>query len=240
MERKTTPFAFAPITIIEGEQRSGKSETAVTRVVDVTYENMTHIKLKDGTIIKADPVLNDEGYPMIGFAKINGKRMKVPNGSCVIAEDIKIFANFHLKGIRYVFMPLSSIIEHLNDGSLKDCYLIIDEAYIAGDRREGLSPLVKTISKLGWQIGKRHIHFIMCLPDSSVLDLRLQKIETEHIVCSYDEFTRKITMFIKNRKRYKKTREVSYYAPLYWKYYDTDENFELPNIQLARALASVT
>jgi len=78
------------------------------------------------------------------------------------------------------------------------------------------------------------------LPDSSVLDLRLQKIETEHIVCSYDEFTRKITMFIKNRKRYKKTREVSYYAPLYWKYYDTDENFELPNIQLARALASVT
>jgi hypothetical protein len=132
-------------------------------------------------------------------------------------------------------MELAEIVQYLNDGSLKDCYLVVDEGYLAGDRREGMNPLVKAISKLGWQIRKRHIFLIICLPDSSVLDLRLQKIETEHIVCSYDD--EKITMFIRNRKKYKRPREVSYNALLYRKYYDTDEHFEIPEVQIERAMA---
>jgi hypothetical protein len=240
--KKSKPFTYAPITIIEGEQRSGKSETAITRMVDPTFEGMTAVRLKDGMVVKAEPLLNPQGYPVIGWGKLwlpnqEPKTMKIPAGSCVIADKVKVIYNGHLFGIRYVHMKLPDIIEHLNDGTLEDCYLTVDEAYIGGDRREGMNPLVRTISKLGWQIGKRHIRFTMCLPDSSVLDLRLQKIETEHIVCSYEEYTNKITVFIRNRKKYKRTREVSYYAPLYWKYFDTDEKFQLTDVELARAIA---
>lgn len=239
---RVKPFTYAPVTIIEGEQKSGKTETAVTRVVDPTFANMTSVKLADGTIIKAQPLLNKEGYPIIGYGKLwlpnqEPRIMKIPPKSCVIADSIKVICNGHLYGIRYFHMKLRDIIMHLNDGLIRECFLIIDEAYIGGDRRDGLSPLVKVISKLGFQIAKRHITLIMCLPDSSVLDLRLQGLETEHIVTSYDEITQKITMFIRNRKKYKRPREVSYYAPTYWKYYNPDEEFEIPEIQLTRALA---
>jgi hypothetical protein len=242
MPRKAKPFTFAPVTIIEGEQKSGKSETAVTRVIDPTFAGMTSVRLKDGTEVKAEPVLNKDGYPIIGYGKLYypgqpPRTMAIPAGSLVIANDVRIICNFHLYGVRFAYMPLKDIIMHLNDGVIKNCYLTIDEAYIGGDRRDGLSPLVKVISKLGFQLAKRHIILIMCLPDSSVLDLRFQKLETEHIVTSYDETQRKITMFIRNRKKYKRTREVSYYAPTYWKYYNPDEEFEIPEVQMARALA---
>jgi hypothetical protein len=242
MPRKAKPFTFAPVTIIEGEQKSGKTETAVTRVVDPTFAGMTSVVLKNGVEVKAEPILNKDGYPIIGYGKLwlpnqPPRTMAIPPGSLVVAKDVRVISNGHLYGIRYAYMKLGDIIKNLNSGTIRNCYLIIDEAYIGGDRRDGLSPLVKVISKLGFQIAKRHITLIMCLPDSSVLDLRFQKLETEHIVTTYDEIERKITMFIRNRKKYKKTREVSYYAPIYWKYYDPDEEFEIPEVQMARALA---
>ena len=238
---KKKPFSYAPISFFEGEQRSGKTESALTRPIDATFANMTSVKLNDGTIVKAEPVFNKQGYALIGYGKLyisgSPRIMKIPPKSYVIADSIKVIYNGHLYGIRYAHMTLSEIIQHLNDGTLEDCYLVVDEAYIGGDRRDGLNPLVKTVSKLGWQIGKRHIYLEMCLPDSTVLDLRLQKVETEHVICSYDDITKKITMLIRNRKKFKNVREVSYYAPLYWKYFDTDEKFTLTDVEIARATA---
>jgi hypothetical protein len=247
--RRPKPFNFAPVTIIEGEQKSGKSETAITRLVDPTFFGMTSVKLNCGSDkeieVKAQPILNKEGYPIIGYSKLwlpnqEPQNMKIPPKSCVIAKDINIICNFHLYGIHYHYMKLPEIIKHLNDGMIRDCYLVIDEAYLAGDRRMGLSPAVKVISRLGWQLAKRHIILTMCLPDSSVLDLRFQKIETEHIVTSYDIESREITMYIQNRKKYKKIREVSYFAPTYWKYYNPDEEFEIPDIEMNRAIAMLS
>jgi len=77
----------------------------------------------------------------------------------------------------------------------------------------------------------------MCTPDSSELDLRFQKIEVEHIVCSYNEDTQMVTKFITNRKKYKRSIERDYNSRLYRKYYDTDEIFELPDVQMKRAEA---
>jgi hypothetical protein len=248
---KQKPLNYAPITIVEGEQKSGKSCFCVTRVVDPTFANITSVKLQDGTVVKAEPALNSRGYAITGMAKMwfpNPRVMVVPPHSCVIADSIRVFANFHLKGIRYVYLPLHLIIEYLNsglitglspDGLIKEAFLIIDEAYIGGDKRDGMSPLVKVISKLGYQIAKRHLHVMFALPEADVLDFRLRGIETEHVICQpYDEVREIITVDIKNRKRYKQTRSVSFSARPYFRYYDADEQFELTNTQIARALAS--
>lgn len=242
---KRKPFTYAPITLIDGEQGGGKSVTAVTRVVDPTFANMTSVKLADGSIVKAEPVLNKNGYAVIGYGKLwlpnqQPKIVKIPPKSCVIADDIKVIYNGHLYGIRYKHMELPDIVLHLNDGTIRDCYLIVDEAYIAGDKRDSLNPLVRIISKLSYQIRKRHIHLIFCAPDTNVLDFRLRDVETEHISCSYDERTKRVTMYIRNRKKYKGIREITYDASQYFIYYDTDENYEIPEIQLARAMAMAT
>ena len=240
--KKAKPFNYAPVTIIEGEQKSGKTVTAITRPIDETFSHLTAVKLANGLTIKAEPALKDNGYPIVGYGKLympnqSPRIMKIPPNSCIIADSVKIIYNGHLYGIRYAHMKLKDIIQHLNDGTIRDCYLIIDEAYIAGDRRQGLSPAVKVISKLGWQLAKRHIILTLCLPDASALDLRFQKIETEHIITTYDPNTQYVTMFIRNRKKYKRDREVSYYTPTYFKYYNPDEEFEIPEIEMQRAMA---
>lgn len=241
---KIIPFNYAKVTIVDGDQGSGKSMSAIAFGVDETFAKMTSVKLEDGTEIKARPCLNKQGYPVIGYGKLYfpnqpPRNMKIPPHSVVKAEGIRIIYNGHMFGIRYLHMELLDIIKHLgkDDEVLKNCILIIDEAYIGMDRREGLSPLVKVLSKLSKQIRKRHIHLILCTPDSSELDLRFQKIEVEHIACSYDEITDKVTKFIRNRKKYKRTREVEYSGYPYRKYYNTDEIFEMPDIQLERAMA---
>lgn len=241
---KKTPLNYARVTIIDGEQGSGKSMSAVAFGVDATFEGLSAVKLKDGEIVKAEPVRNKQGYALIGYGKLYIKGfpriMRIPKGSCVIADGVKIFYNGTLYGIRGVHLELIDIIKHLkdkNDTTLNNSILIIDEAYIGADRREGLSPLVKVLSKLSKQLRKRHIHLIMCTPDSTELDMRFQKIEVEHIACSYDEDYQEVTKFIRNSKKFKGVREVSYKAMVYRKYYDTDEIFELPDVQLQRAMA---
>jgi hypothetical protein len=241
---KIKPMNYARVTIIDGDQGSGKSMSAISFGVDTTFERLTSVKLENGITVKARPFLNKQGYPVIGYGRLwlpnqEPKVMKIPPKSCVIAEGVRVIYNGHMYGIRYLHMELVDIIKHLgkDDDILKDCILVIDEAYIGADRREGLSPLVKVLSKLSKQLRKRHIHLIMCTPDSSELDLRFQKIEVEHIACSYDETTDRVTKFIRNRKKYKRIREVEYTGQPYRKYYNTDEIFEIPEIQLVRALA---
>jgi hypothetical protein len=241
--KKPVPLSYAKVTIIDGEQGSGKSMSAIAFGVDLTYEKMTSVILPDGKEVKARPIINKDGFAVIGYARIwnpEARIIKVPPKSVVKAEGVKIIYNGHLWGIRYLHMELTDIITHLNsknDPILKNCLLIIDEAYIGADRREGMSPLVRALSKLSKQLRKRHIHLVMCTPDSTELDLRFQKIEVEHIACSFDEDTQMITKFIRNRKKYVRPIEVPYDARLYRKYYDTDEIFEMPEIQLTRALA---
>jgi hypothetical protein len=256
---KQTPFHYAPVTIVEGEQKSGKTCFCVTRVVDPTYAHLTAIKLYNGTpegiLVKAAPVLKPNGFAVIGLAKIwlpnsSPKIMPVPPRSILIAEGIRIFANFHLRGIRYKFMTVAEIIAHLNDGTITGispdgkviaAYLIIDEAYLAGlDKRRSLAPLAIVMSQLGYQIAKRHLNVMIALPDANVLGFRIINIESEHVVCTYDEFREEITARIQARKKYKQPRPITFNARKYFKYYDPDEQHQISNQEMARALESVS
>ena len=287
--RKPPPLHYAPVTIVEGEQKSGKTCFCVTRVVDPTFKYLTAIKLYNGTpegiLIKAQPVLKPNGYSVVNWCKVlkgfdyvyniikeyqgqavadKWKRsrdtvriedktiMPVPPRSIIIADAVRIFANFHLKGIRYRSVTEKDIITHLNDGTItglplvKDdpvqvAFLIIDEAYMAGmDRRRSLDGLSVVMSHLGNQFAKRHLNVMIALPNANYLGFRITDLEAEHVVCEYDEIREIITARIQARKKYKTPRSVPIQARQYFKYYDPDELKQMSNKDLVSAISAVS
>jgi hypothetical protein len=184
------PHEYAHITIIEGDQGSGKSNTAVGMVVD-------------------------------DYKKDNTRR---------------IYANFHLYGVRYMYLPLPVLLEYLNSDLIRDAWVLVDEGYIEGDKRDSMNSLAKTVTKFRNQIRKRKIDFVLIAPDSTELDFRWRKVATKRILCTYNPKTKRITMYIK-KKGVTRTKVVSYYAPQYWKYFRTDEVREIPSGQISKALA---
>tara|TARA_Y100000310_G_scaffold164294_1_gene164122 strand:+ start:4836 stop:5411 length:576 start_codon:yes stop_codon:yes gene_type:complete len=181
----------AEVEIIEGEQGSGKTNTAVG-------------ELKDAA--DADP-------------------------------DIKIFTNFHLYGIKYVYADLARIVEYLNSKVITDGYIVIDESYIGGDARMGMTLMTKVLTWFGSQIRKRGLHLILIAQHSRMIDYRFRLFMTKHTICSYNEKTRMITLSVVERGK-KKKRTFSYYAPQYWKYYDTNEIPQVPENLLAKVLVT--
>ena len=150
---------------------------------------------------------------------------------------IKIYANFHLYGIRYVYLPLPLMLEYLNSGLIQDGYLLIDEAYISGDAREGMTAVVKLITKLANQMRKRHLHLYLSVPNAKMIDWRYRWAVTEKIICvGYNENTHMMKLIIKNKRKYQRPRTVVYDASQYFSYYDTDEQIEIPQSQIAKAI----
>lgn len=179
----------AEICIIEGEQGSGKTITAVAKVVDA---------------YKGD-------------------------------ENTKIFANFHLYGIKYVYADLATIVEYLNSNLVTDGYIVIDESYIGGDARMGMTLMTKVLTWFGSQIRKRGLHLILIAQHSRMIDYRFRLFMTEHILCSYNEKTSMVTLTVVKRGE-KRKKIYSYYSPQYRKYYDTNELPQIPEGLLAKAL----
>ncbi len=243
--KERQPFTYAPISLVEADQGQGKSNTIVARVVDATYAKMTSIKLfKDGKEfyeVKASPVLNERGKPIIGLATVyfpnkEPYEIEVPDEACVIAESVKVFANFKLYGIRYVYCDLATILENLNTDLLLDAWVLIDEAYIGGDARNSMNLLNQILTKFGMQIRKRHIHLMVCYPMGKMADLRYRLANTEHIMPNFNPKTNEITLTVKKKGQKMRTLPP-YYAPLYWRYFDTDERFRIPEKQIGKALA---
>ena len=54
----------------------------------------------------------------------------------------------------------------------------------------------------------------------------------------FDERTRRVHLIIKDMRR-NKEKMISYYAPQYWGFYDTEELPEMPKKQMDRALSKL-
>ncbi len=233
-----TPMTYAHATLIEGDQGQGKSVTAVAKVVDPTFANITSVKLPDGRVVKATPT----NPPQLGRATFylpdrEPFVAKVPPHSCVIADSIKIYANFHLFGIRAWYVPLRLMIKFLNEGKISDGYLLCDEHYIGADARRGMTNLVDTFRLQGYQMRKRHIDLMMMTPLQRLIDWSFKSIVTEHIICSYNEDTGEVTLTVK-KKGEKKYRTLKPYDSVqYRRYYDTDELVKLSDRQVEKAMA---
>jgi len=240
LENRNKPLAFAPITMIEGDQGSGKSNMAASEAVDITFANATSIILVDGHEFKCSPVLDEAGYPSIGKVRVHLPTkdiiVKCPAGSCVVAEDVRIYANFHFYGIRAVYFTTAQIIEHLNDGTIRYGYLYFDEHYKDANARENGSVVVKAITKLSNQMRKKHLHVSYITPFARQLDWIERASVRKRIYCQeYNEETHIITYTIQEKGK-KGTRTKTYDASVYFPYYRTDEHFAMGDNEVGKAI----
>ncbi len=243
------PFSYAKVTLLCGDQGSGKSNTATARIIDDSITHIVAIKrADDGKIFQASPLDKDEKNWVISKGhSITYDTVKVKTSSkgwrvmqipphFVIIPSIHIYTNFHLYGVRYMYLTWPQIIEMLEAEKLKDGRLGIDELHMIANVRDCMSSLGKVLAKDSQTFRKRHLDVdIMCTYER-LADFAVRLVITERRMCSYDERTRMVTNTITGKK-YKQPKEISYPAWQYWKYYKTDELFHAPSGQVNKAIA---
>jgi len=217
------PFSSARVTIIEGDQGSGKSVTGVGRVVDKYWNDCVRIFCEEVLKIECQVKAYDRKTRLAkikydGFIKI----IRIPQGY-KLHSPMRIFANFHLYGIPYVYCQnFSQILYMLKHGLIIDGILIIDEAYVGINARAGMSKLGQELEKQSFQYRKMQLEVIIITPMARLIDWTARTIPTEHIICTYDPNTYQVTYTV-SKKGQQGNREVTFDARQYFPNYWTNE-----------------
>lgn len=223
----------ADIRILVGDQGQGKTNTGTAYAVDDYLHNAFAVS-PDGS--KRYRLEAEEIYPEYTCWRPDGKRIYIPKG-WRIESPIKIFANFHLYGIKSVYMELPTIMDYMNSSLFKDGWFLVDETFFI-DKRNSMSLLGKVMAFFGATIRKRGLHLLIMIQYKSMAELRYRTFATQTIQCEYDKRTHYITLAIK-KKGERQKQSVSYYAKQYWRYYDTNEINQIPEHVMAKARALV-
>lgn len=244
------PFSYAHITLIWGEQGQGKSNTAVARIIEPAIDEIDSlVNIDTGEIIKAESLTHDDkrnledmGYTLsYDTVKLHiGGSVRISNipPRHIINTNLRIFTNYHLYGIRYVFIPSwADILKWLDAGIIGHGRLSIDEYHMGSHARDFMSGFGKQISKYDTTMRKRHLEMDMMTVHARMIDFNARLMKTGTIHCKhYDRKTQMITYEEKKPGEHS-AQEHTYYAPYYWKYYWTDELFKPIGGSIDRAIA---
>lgn len=217
------PFTEAHVVIIEGDQRSGKTNTATARVVDAYYNDCVRVFCEEVLHIRCVPKTYDRRSRVAKVA-YNGatKILRIPP-TYKLHSPMRIFCNYHLYGVPFEHCPsFSHILAWLKAGIIVNCWLVVDEAYVGMNARACMQALGRALANQYWQLGKMQLDVIIVTPMARLIDWELRTIPTEHIRCAYNERTRKITLAIR-KKGIQGERKLDYDATQYWPNFKTNE-----------------
>jgi hypothetical protein len=234
--------------LIGGEQGSGKSNTGTARTIDDAIKHIVAIKrYDDGKIFQAKSLdkdekkwVTDKGYSItydtvkVRTTDKGWRIMQIPP-RFIIIPSIHIYANFHLYGVKYLYLTWPQIIEMLEAEQMEDGRLEIDEFHMFGNVRDCMSSLGKVLAKDSYTFRKRHLDVDIMCANERLADFAVRLVVTERRLCSYDERTGIVTNTITGKK-YPQPKDVSYPAWQYRKYYKTDELFHAPSGQVNKAI----
>ena len=217
------PFSEAHVTIIEGSQRSGKTNTAVGRIVDSYFKDCIKIFCENVLKIKCEVKAYDRKN-RVAKIKHDGKvkLLRIPK-EYDLHSPMRIFANLHLFGLPYVFIPsFRHCLHWLKLGIIRDGWLLLDEAHLGINARAGMTGLGQELEKQSFQYGKMQLDVIITTHMARMIDWAIRTIPTERISCTFDPKTRKVTYTTKKKGEHG-SREISYDATQYWRNYWTNE-----------------
>lgn len=220
---KRPPFSEAHVTIIEGDQRAGKSNTAVGMISDAYDNDCARVFCEEVLKIKCK-VINFNRRSRKGKVLYKGRKrtLRVPQ-KYELHSPMRIFSNIHLYGMPYRYCPtFGDILAWLKAGIIKNGWLLIDESYIGMNARAGMTAFGKEIQKEAFQFAKSQLDVIIISHLPRLIDWTLRTIPTTHIVCSYNKKTRTITAVIKKRGE-AGSRGITFDATQYWGKFKTLE-----------------
>ncbi|KKL03928.1 hypothetical protein LCGC14_2621220 [marine sediment metagenome] len=96
----------------------------------------------------------------------------------------KIISNVHL-GFEYTHFDLAFFLEHLVDGELENCILILDEMYQIADSRSSATKINKLFTYFAVQTRKRDVDLYICTHHLDHIDLRLRRSVDIRGACRY-------------------------------------------------------
>lgn len=196
------------------------------------------------TIIEGDP---GGGKSTTGMGKIvDASKIRKP--PYVQDPSVHIFANLHVYGLRYLYLPLAKLIEYFNittNGYPIDhpkaipligygIYLY-DEGYQGANARESSSADTKIHQSLALQSRKRHLQIIYVSQHPKLLTWELNYFANERIHCSRVNDTTPI-IDIEMKKKGQPKRSFSYDGSKYWPYFRSDELHPMADSRLAKAM----
>ena len=228
-------MAKANVIIIEAAMGEGKTNTATAKLVDDYFAHIKAIVSPEGITFPVKPFELDIVELLPLHEGEESKLIAIPDNYDTIS-DTKIFANYHLYGIRYVLCDPLTMLEYLNTGLISHGKMVIDEAYITGEARRGMNSLSLLYTWFAQQMRKRDIELYLLVQHGRFIDWRFRYIAKQKIICRYNEKTDTIKLLIQNLAKGTE-RIVSYYAPQYWKYFDTNELPPVPEKMLGKAVA---
>ena len=221
------PFTQAEVTLIEAPQGGGKSVTATARsIVDPYFKDCARIYFSE--VLKLD-------YTLISYNwQTRVAKMKTSYGEVKyiaipkeykLRSTLKIFCNYHLYGIPYVYCPsFRHILKWIKNGFIRDGILIIDEAYMGMNVREGMGRLGRELAKQNNQFRKMKLKVVLITPMGRLLDWTARLIPTEHITCEFNDATGEVTLNISKKEKGRKiVKEVTYDSRPYRRFYWTNE-----------------
>ena len=218
-------MAKANVTIVEAQMGEGKTNTSTAILIDDYFRNIKAIVSPppQSYVFPVAPYKLDtvKLLPLAGQEDKEPKIITIPRNYSTIS-DTKIFANYHLYGIKYVLCDPLTMLQYLNTGVISHGKLVIDEAYISGEARRGMNTLSLIYTWFAQQMRKRDIELYLLVQHGRFIDWRFRYIAKQKILCRYNEKTYRIKLLVQNLSKGSE-KMLSYYAPQYWKYFDTNE-----------------
>ena len=243
------PMTEADVRGIFGAQRTGKTTIAVGFVADDVCENMTRLIFPDGQFCQAQGLKDDEIETLAAKGiqayktthcrifsrdKTQSKIIKIPPQS-IIDSPVKVFANFHLFGFYYVHLDGLKLLQYINSDLITNGWVLMDESTMT-DARDSMTKEGKITAKFGAQVGKRGLHLCTIAQYYEQIERRYRLFKTTTIECiEYDKETHYISCNVKVKDEPQK--ETEFFAPPYWKFFDTNEIIDVPQHHVDSALA---
>jgi len=229
------------ITSFEGKMGTGKSlsATALAYTEWIRREMLRHALecvLKDQTWDEIIEGLTEKfkiGQKTAGAFVEKSLEIMREQGDEAFVSPRRIFSNNHLN-FPYTHFDPAYFLEHAEDEDLRDCILILDEAYIYLDARTSAAKITKLFTYFIGQTRKRGVDLYVCTHHIDVLDKRLRRAIDVRGTCKFNPGPMEEEKAIKKRRynwaritfRSMSTgaeRRLRIYGPPFYGLYDTTE-----------------
>ena len=217
------PFSEVHCSIVEGDQRSGKTVYSVAKIRDSYDKDCGRIFCEDYLKIACEVKAYYRYDRIIKIKHENAiKLIQLPNNYRVYSP-MRIFSNIHLYGIPYVYIPsFRHMLDWLKSGFICKGWLLSDESHQGMSARNGMSSMGREWVGQYYQFGKSELDVIMITHHARMIDFLARLVPTQRIHCRYDPKTFKVHYTLR-KKGEQGEKEHSFFAPQYWGNYRTNE-----------------